>query len=156
VALEERTLVARQLVAGLDAKAGGDQLIGAADRDVGGERFVDLGGEPRSARLGIGDAERREVDAEGGEPGARQQRVPRERIPRDGLGVAGDRRGLVRESLVDPREPVRALAALEGTAASREGVEAEPGLVPLAEEVVRHAEEPQRVVGPLRARIAPE
>src|SRR4029079_1948243 len=84
------------------------------------------------------------------------ERVPREREPRDDPRVAGDGGGLVALALVDARQPVGALAALERAAVAGERLETRSRLVPLAEEVVRHPEEPQRVVDPLRARIAPE
>ena len=58
--------------------------------------------------------------------------------------------------LVDPSEPVGALAAFERAAALGERRESRARRVPLAEEVVGHAEEPQRVVGPLAAWVARE
>jgi hypothetical protein len=75
---------------------------------------------------------------------------------RDGVGVARGRGRGVAEPLIDAREPVRAFAALERAGPLRElGKLGARGVV-LVEEVVRHREEPQRIVDPLAARVARE
>jgi hypothetical protein len=137
VPLEERALVARELAAGIDDEARGDQLVGAHDQRIGGERLVGGGREPRAAGLRIAGAERRELSAERLEPRPAEQRVPRERVLLDGPRVAGDRGVLLAELLVEAREPVDALAGLERAAVLRQRLEPRAGGRPLAEEVVR-------------------